>query len=208
MLGGSPAANSTARTSFARGLARRKPDNAHSPRSGARPPRTRRFSPPCRLLHCVEYFRLNAALLCSIGCVHFIDSVCRTTYFHVNSSTSNNKAKCSLFQELIIYLLSPHPTLEVVLLHRYRKYIRLLGEFIVFGSVDISSPTQWIYFLRLTGFIFFGSGYIFLGSVDLLSSALDTFSSAQWIYFLRLWIHLLRLSEFIFLNLVDLSSSA
>jgi hypothetical protein len=41
------------------------------------------------------------------------------------------------------------------------------NKWIYLLRLDISSPTQWIYFLRLSGFIFFGSGYIFSGSVDL-----------------------------------------
>jgi hypothetical protein len=71
----------------------------------------------------------------------------------------------------ITLLQQIHLTLKDAPLHRYRKYTRLLGEFIFFGLVDLSSSAldisslaQWIYFLRLSGFIFFGS-------VDLSSSA-------------------------------------
>jgi hypothetical protein len=76
------------------------------------------------------------------------------------------------------YLLSSHPTLGAAPLLRYHKYIRLLGEFIFFGSgyifsgsVELFSLAQWNYFLRLSGFIFFGT--------------MDLSSSACWIVSLR-----------------------
>jgi hypothetical protein len=57
------------------------------------------------------------------------------------------------------------------------KYTRLLGEILFFGSgyifsgsVELFSSAQWNYFLRLSGFIFFG--------------LVDLFSSDYWIGFL------------------------
>ena len=91
------------------------------------------------------------------------------------------------------YLLSLHPKYPgAVPLLLYRKYTRLLGEFLFFGLVELSSPE-----------------YITLRLSEIYHS------SAQWIYLLRLWIHLpwligfifLRLSEFIF-GSMDLYSSA
>jgi hypothetical protein len=60
MLGGSPAANLTTRTRLAWGLTRRELDDSllHAD-----------------YFHRVEYFRLNAACLCYIGCVRFADSI-------------------------------------------------------------------------------------------------------------------------------------
>jgi hypothetical protein len=80
MLGGSPVVNPTTRTHLARGLAHRGLDDSlfHAD-----------------YFHLVEYFRLNDTRLHCIGFVHYIDFICRVTYFHVDSVAPREKAKCS-----------------------------------------------------------------------------------------------------------------
>jgi hypothetical protein len=64
-----------------------------------------------------------------------------------------------------------NPTLGAAPLLHYHKYTRVLGEhiffgsgYIFFGSMELFSPVQWNYFLRLSGSTFFDL-------VDLSSSA-------------------------------------
>jgi hypothetical protein len=114
------------------------------------------------------------------------DCVRGTTCVHIGSIAPDKKSKCFSFKiQLFIYfrhtrilggcaitlLQQIHPNTGGCTITSYHKYTRLLGEFIFFGSgfiffgsVDISSSAQWNYFLWLSGFIF--SGLLDLSSSD------------------------------------------
>jgi hypothetical protein len=123
--------------------------------------RLKRGTSPLHRLHPLHRLRRPHLLLLARRRVT-IDSIFRTTYFHLDLAASNNKAKCSssesqlfvyfcytrIFGDCAITILQQiHSTLGALPLLHYHKYIRLLGEF-----------------------LFFGSGYISFGSVDLLSA--------------------------------------
>jgi hypothetical protein len=64
-----------------------------------RPPLLRRPRSPWRSL----CFGAHPSRIRYIYHVHRFDCVCRTTYFHVHSVAPDEKAKCFLSRELIIY---------------------------------------------------------------------------------------------------------
>jgi hypothetical protein len=101
----------------------------------------------------------------------YIDYVCRTTYFHDDSATSNKKLSVSSSESELLFafttteytglchcnITANTPDTRGCIIHHY-----------INGYIFMA---QWVYFLRLSGFILFGSRYIFSNSVDLLFSA-------------------------------------
>ena len=147
--------------------------------------------------HRIKYFRLNAARLRCIKYIRFVDSIFRTTYFHLDLAASNNKAKCSSSNSQLLFTFAIPKYSGALPLQYYSKYTQHWGlchyfvttntlDYLVkfFSSLDISTSAKWIYF-RLNGIIFFGS--------------MDSSSSAYWILFHR--IHLIR---FIYMNITGL----